>query len=423
MSRCIHPSFRRILVVEDSRSISGFLCRRIEESFQFQSIPAHSLAEAEKILDDDPKFFVAVLDLNLPDAPSGEIVDYVLARNIPAIILTASFDEEMRRNILSRNVVDYVLKDSPRSLDHVMYLIRRIFRNQGVRILLVDDSRSFRSYCKGLLKAHRFQVLEAENGEQGLMALESNPDVRLVITDYNMPLMDGFEFVSRIRERFEKNEVGIIGLSAQGSGVVSARFLKTGANDFLTKPFASEEFYARVNQNVELIEFIDELRDTALRDSLTRLYNRRYYFEAGEKLLQKALEQDLPVTVAMIDIDHFKDVNDKYGHEAGDAVLVRFARYLISSFAGSYVVSRFGGEEFSVLAYGVGNKRASRLFDDFRKLVENSAVQYGGELIRVTVSIGLYSARGSSLAHMIREADRGLYRAKEHGRNRVVAES
>lgn len=414
------PPLRKILVVEDSKSVSGFLCRRIEETLQFQPIPAYSLSQAQTILDEDTGFFVAVLDLNLPDAPNGEIVDYVLARKIPSIILTASFDEGMRKEILAKNVIDYVLKDSPRSLDHVMYLIRRIFRNQRVRILLVDDSRFFRSYCKGLLEAHKFQVLEAENGDQGLKALNRNPDVRLVITDYNMPVMDGFELVSRIRERFGKNEVGIIGLSAQGSGLVSARFLKTGANDFLPKPFVSEEFYARVNQNIELIEFIDELREIAVRDPLTKLYNRRYYFEAGERLLKESMGDGIPATLAMLDIDHFKEVNDRYGHEAGDLVLVRFAEYLTGSFGGSYIVSRFGGEEFSVFAPGVGGKRALRLFDDFRRLVENAEVHYGDELIRVTVSIGLYSSTGRSFPHMIREADRGLYSAKQGGRNRVV---
>lgn len=422
MNRRIRDPLRRILVVEDSKSVSGFLCRRIEENLHFQPTAAYSLAQAQSILEEDPGFFVAVLDLNLPDAPDGEIVDRVLAEKIPAIILTASFEERMREEILKKNIVDYVLKDSPGSLDHVMYLIQRIYRNQGVRILLVDDSRFFRSYCRGLLEAHKFQVLEAENGEQGLEVLDQNPGVSLVITDYNMPVMDGFEFVTRIRERFARNEIGIIGLSAQGSGTVSARFLKSGANDFLQKPFAAEEFNARVSQNIELMEFIDELRDIAVRDPLTRLYNRRYYFNAGESLLIESVEKGVPVTVAMLDIDHFKDVNDRYGHDAGDAVLVRFAEHLSMSFGRPHIVSRFGGEEFSVFVYGIGGERAFRLFDDFRRLVENAELRYGEDSIEIKVSIGLYSAQGGSLADMIREADQRLYRAKQNGRNLVVME-
>lgn len=410
-------------MVEDTRSISGFLCRQIEETLEFNPVPAYSLAEAASILAEDEEFFVAVLDLNLPDAPDGEVVDLVLEKRIPAIILTGSFDEAMREKILDKHVVDYILKDSPRSLDHVKYLIQRIYRNQGVGILLVDDSRFFRSFCRGLLEAQKFRVLEAGNGEEGLDVLSRNPDVRLIITDYNMPVMDGFEFVSRVRELYGRNEIGIIGLSTQGAGAVSARFLKTGANDFLPKPFASEEFYARVTQNIELIEFIARLREIAVRDPLTRLHNRRHYFEAGKKLLKEAEENRIPVTVAMLDIDRFKGVNDQYGHEAGDAVLVRLAESLRRTFGRSHIISRFGGEEFSVLAYGIHGERAVRLFDDFRGLVENTEVSYGNERIRFTVSIGLHSALGRPLSHMIREADRGLYRAKREGRNRVVMQS
>ena len=410
-------------MVEDTRSISGFLCRQIEETLDFEPVPAYTLAEAASILEEDETFFVAVLDLNLPDAADGEVVDLVLEKGIPAIVLTGSFDETLREEILDKNVVDYILKDSPGSLDQVMNLIQRIYRNQEVGVLLVDDSRFFRSFCRTLLEAQKFRVLEAGNGKDGLDVLSRNPDVRLIITDYNMPEMDGFEFVSRVREVHGRNEIGIIGLSTQGAGAVSARFLKTGANDFLPKPFASEEFYARVTQNVELIEFIAKLREIAVRDPLTRLHNRRYYFESGEKLLEEAAGKGVGVTVAMLDIDRFKEVNDRYGHEAGDAVLVRLAERLRRTFGRSHVISRFGGEEFSVLTYGIHGERAVRLFDDFRGLVENTEVPYGNERIRFTVSIGLCCTPGCSLPQMIREADQGLYRAKREGRNRVVMQS
>lgn len=413
---------RKILVVEDSRSVSGFLCRQIEESLQFESVPAYSLAEARAIVEKDDAFFVAVLDLNLPDAPDGEIVDTIRKKGIPAVILTATFDERLREEILAKHVVDYVLKDSRQSLDVVKDLIQRIYRNQDIAILVVDPSREFRSYCRTLLEAHKYTVMEAETGSRGLEILNTHPGILLVITDFDLPSMDGFEFVSRVRERFGKNEVGIIGLSDQGSGLASAKFLKKGANDFLSKPFASEEFYARVTQNIELIEFIRELKEIAIRDPLTRLYNRRHYFDAGEKLLQESREAATLVTVAMIDIDWFKEVNDRYGHDAGDEVLVKLADRLTRTFGKSHIVSRMGGEEFSVLAYGIHGPRAVRLFEDFRRLIEHKSIPYGSKTIRFTISIGLAWEESVSLERLIRQADRRLYLAKQGGRNRVVYE-
>lgn len=412
----------KILIVEDSKTVSSVLCKQVGETLRFEPVPAYSLAEARSILEDDKDFFVALLDLNLPDAPSGEIVDYVLEKRIPPIILTGTFDETLRDQILAKNVVDYVLKDNAHSLEHVTSLISRIYRNQKITILLVDDSPAFRSYCRRLLEVHKFKVLEANNGLEALDLIEEGPEITLVITDYNMPEMDGFELVTRVRERFGRDEMGIIGLSAQGSGVVSAKFLKMGANDFLPKPFESEEFYARVTQNIEIIELIHELRETAIRDPLTRLYNRRYYFGEGEKHLIEARESDTPVTVAMIDIDRFKEVNDRYGHDAGDEVLVRLADRLVMTFGKSHIVSRFGGEEFSVFAYGLHGQRAARFFDDFRRLIENTEVQYGESTIRFTISIGLSWDEDLELTQLIREADRRLYKAKRDGRNRLVHE-
>jgi diguanylate cyclase (GGDEF)-like protein len=125
----------------------------------------------------------------------------------------------------------------------------------------------------------------------------------------------------------------------------------------------------------------------------------------------------------MLDIDRFKDVNDRYGHEAGDAVLVCLADRLSQSFGRAHIVSRFGGEEFTVIAYGIHGDRAIRFFEDFRLLIENAEVRYGRELIRFTVSIGLFFGTNEPLDHMIREADRQLYRSKRDGRNRVMAGS
>jgi diguanylate cyclase (GGDEF)-like protein len=124
----------------------------------------------------------------------------------------------------------------------------------------------------------------------------------------------------------------------------------------------------------------------------------------------------------MIDIDWFKEVNDRFGHDAGDEVLVQLAERLMRTFGKSHIVSRIGGEEFSVLAYGLHGTRAVRIFEDFRRLIESMSIPYGSETVRFTISIGLCCEENQPLAHLIREADRRLYRAKQSGRNRVVYE-
>ncbi len=415
-------TFRRILIVEDVKSISNFICRQIESKLGMETVSASSFAETKEILTAETDFFISLLDLNLPDAPDGEIVDYVLSKKIPSVVLTATFDEKVREDILNKNVIDYMIKDGLQSLKHINDLIRRIYRNQYIKVLVVDDSRGFRNYYRKLLTTHKFNVVEAEDGIMALATIDKNPDTRMVITDYNMPKMDGFELVSRLRKKYDKNELAIIGISAQGGGLLSAKFLKSGANDFLTKPFEREEFYARVSQNIEVLEYISELKETATRDPLTKLYNRRYYFEKGDQMFTEYRKKNRPVAVGMVDIDFFKKINDTLGHDAGDNVLKFMSGVLTQAFDKPHIVARFGGEEFCILVCGLDDDKVYEKFENLRVKIENSEIVYHDQVIRMTVSVGIANQPRDTMETMINRADQLLYSAKDEGRNRVVSE-
>lgn len=417
---------KKILIVEDSKSISSMLEFTLQSHLKFIILKAFSFSEASEIVALNPDIFISILDLNLPDAPDGEIVDFMLGKNIPSIIMTASYSKKIRENILSRNVVDFVIKENAQSFEHIIELIKRVYRNQYIKVLLVDDSRSFRKHCRSLLELQKYNVLEAENGNQALEMLEKNSNVRLVITDYNMPRMDGFSLVTEIRKKYDKNSLAIIGLSANEGTDVSAQFLKLGANDFLTKKFAAEELFVRVMQNIGVIELIEELREAAIRDYLTQLYNRRYFFEAAQNIFRAAKKRKTAISIAMIDIDFFKNINDTYGHDAGDQVIQKLSGLLqsiVSSDSKSHIVSRFGGEEFCILLVGVNEKLARNFFEGIRKEVESTQILHKKNDIGFTVSIGISERSDLSLNETIKAADQALYNAKDAGRNRVVCAS
>jgi diguanylate cyclase (GGDEF)-like protein len=270
------------------------------------------------------------------------------------------------------------------------------------------------------LEAQRYEVLEATNGKMGLEVLKDHPDIKLIITDYNMPVMDGFGLVSQVRKRYNKDQIAIIGLSSEGGKLLSAKFLKLGANDFLPKPFASEEFYARVTQNIEMLELIEELKNIAIRDPLTRLYNRRYCFDAGRKLFEECRSRNAPLCVVLIDIDFFKRINDTFGHDAGDEALKHLAGILQNAAGKSYTVSRLGGEEFCMLSGGLDRESAEVFFENLRSMIEETQIEYKGKNISFTISTGISTGLLASLEDMINCADEMLYRAKREGRNRVV---
>jgi diguanylate cyclase (GGDEF)-like protein len=263
-------------------------------------------------------------------------------------------------------------------------------------------------------------VLEAKNGQDALEQLKRHPDVKLVITDYNMPEMDGFELISAIRREYSRDRMAIIGISAHGTGLLSAKFLKKGAGDFIVKPFMKEELQSRINQNVEMLEYIEEVKIASIVDHLTGLYNRRHFFQVGETLFENAKRSNFTMTVAAIDIDYFKKVNDTYGHYAGDMVLKHMGKLFAENLRTADILARVGGEEFCVITTNMDRRKAEVLFERLRRLVVKQKIHTGKEDITVSISVGVTTQLGDTLEATMNQADKLLYQAKETGRNRVV---
>ncbi|MFZ2725605.1 MAG: diguanylate cyclase [Methylococcaceae bacterium] len=422
MTAQIETPPKNILVVEDSKMFTRILKASIEADPNFRVITVESYAELTKLLESRKyEFFASLLDLNLPDAPDGQVIDYVLSYNIPSIVFTGKFDDDLRDRMLAKGIVDYVLKESPASIEYIVSLLKQLNRNTLIKALVVDDSRTARLHIKRLLAIYRFIVLEAENGEEALEILNSNKDIRLIITDFNMPVMDGFELTKKARNIYSKQELAIIGMSAYGNNLLSARFLKIGGSDFINKPFLEEEFFCRVNQNMELLEYIRDLRFVATRDFLTGLYNRRHFFDVGEKLFARAVRSHKPVAVALIDIDFFKQVNDTHGHDIGDLVLKKIGELLSNSLRAGDLVARFGGEEFGFLLPNVNAEDANKVFGELRKKIADNSIRLPNEsLLKITVSVGVCITTEENLETALIKADKLLYQAKKNGRNQVI---
>ncbi len=420
----LYGAMNRILIVEDNNFLKSLIAKAIGNRLGFGVVCVGTLGATKELLEDGKeRFFLAVLDLNLPDAPHGEIVDYVISRGVPSIVLTGNFRDDIREDIMSKGVIDYLLKDDEAVIDYLISLIGRIERNEETKVLVVDDSNVMRTYVSKLLTTHKYHVLTAEDGEAALRLLDRNPDIGLIITDYQMPNLDGVSFVRAVRKRFKKEHLPIIGMSTYGSGPMSARFLKSGANDFMKKPFLEEEFYCRVGQNVEMVRRINEIEELSKRDYLTGLYNRRYLFEAGNALFDSFRRGENRLTVGLIDIDHFKSINDTYGHDVGDEVLKSIAVTLTSRFKGSDIVARYGGEEFCILTASLSKNHAKIKFEALIRTIADQTLRVAGHDLRYTATVGLCGELQESLYAMISRADERLYSGKCSGRNRVIVEN
>ncbi|AJR05189.1 diguanylate cyclase response regulator [Photobacterium gaetbulicola] len=404
---------QKILVVEDSRPF-----RRVIESELRQAgytpVLANSIAEAEAVLDNSTDFLCAILDYCLPDGQDGEIIDVCLSVGIKVIVLTALMDEMTREKVLAKTVIDYIPKDSPTCISSMIPILQRLERNHDHTALVVDDSITARKYIRSLLERQYLTVLEARSGEQALEMINSNKSISLVITDYSMPERDGVSLIKELRKRFRPGQLAVIGLSASEEPALTAKFLKAGANDFLKKPFNQEEFYCRLHSTLNILDSERNLYLLANRDYLTQAWNRRYFF--NHQLVKKNTG---PRCLALLDIDNFKQLNDSYGHHIGDMVLIELANTLQIYFPDA-LVARFGGEEFCIL-YGnapdIFIQRLNRLIEE----IAQSELTILGNTIKYTISLGITHAE-SDIHSLIHRADNCLYKAKEKGRNCLIAE-
>jgi PAS domain S-box-containing protein len=249
----------KILVVEDDKVFAKIVSNKLKQ-IRFSPFVAPSLKDAQ-ILTTEHQFFAALLDLNLPDAPDGEIVDFILGKKIPSVVLTGTYDDDIRIAMNQKSIIDYVLKTREEGIDYAIHLIKRIFYYQNTKALVVEDSASQRLFIRKLLDALLFQTFEAENGVQALEIMKKNPDIKLVLTDFYMPEMDGFELTLQLRKQHKEDSLVIVALTAHDSKDTASKFLKFGASDYLVKPFTKEELNYRINKKMDILEMIQEIKD------------------------------------------------------------------------------------------------------------------------------------------------------------------
>jgi diguanylate cyclase (GGDEF)-like protein len=284
---------------------------------------------------------------------------------------------------------------------------------------VIDDDEPFREHIGAILRESGFSVTTlGEPKEIMEVADRIKPDIMLL--DVMMPEISGFDVCRMLRSSTEWKEVPILFLTAEADPKVRLECFRAGGDDYIKKPVLKEELLARINVRTERIRLYKERAD---RDALTSLPSRRAFIELFKLRIAEGKRFNRPVSLCLIDIDHFKYVNDTYGHLTGDRVLAGLGTLLASRFRAVDVRGRWGGEEFTVVFYNEGQDTAklilSRLLEEFRSI---EFVGDHGEKFFCTFSCGIAEmpCDGSTSDDLFRIADERLYAAKESGRNCII---
>jgi two-component system cell cycle response regulator len=301
---------------------------------------------------------------------------------------------------------------------------RDVDQREIVQVLVADDSPISRHLLEVSLSSSGYEPQLVADGAEALRVLEQEESPKLVILDWMMPKMDGVEVCRAIKKRAAGPYVYIVLLTAKGHQEEINEGLEAGADDYIIKPFDLQELKARLRVGKRILELHEQLVSQARRDSLTSLLNRPAILEVLQKESIRSVREKTPIAAIMTDIDHFKHINDTYGHLAGDAVLREVARRLSATLRGYDSVGRYGGEEFLVVAPSCDAAGGADVAERLRENISGAPIDASGHAIVVTMSFGVAATCDiKQVNHLLRMADEALYAAKKAGRNRVEVNS
>ena len=417
------PEQRRLLIVDDDRLLAEQIAEEAETWGMDVKIATTVQEARPAIVTYSPGLIL--LDLNFPEpGEDGIILLEELARNrpeIPVVVLLTVRDSFQDRLSVSRLGSQAFLQKPlpmPQIMEVAMEVIQR--SHTAAKVLIVDDDPQELQGLKTLLSPWGLELETLHDPRSFWQSLETfMPD--LLVLDFEMPHYSGIELCQVVRNEPQWRKVPILFLTAHTDSATVDRIFQAGADDYVSKPISGPELISRLFNRLERTKLLQNLAEL---DALTGLANRRKSSYDITNVLRLALRHDRPVSFAMLDLDHFKPINDTYGHATGDLVLHRFGEMLRESFRADDVVGRWGGEEFVVVMADTDApsavERLSLLLQQWRS---HEFILDDEVCLQVTFSAGVaqFPEDGDDLPTLYRRADQALYRAKEAGRGRVFS--
>lgn len=408
---------KKILLIDDNKMLGKLLAKKIQTTLNCEVDIVFSLAETKALPDDE--YFLTFADLCLPDAPNGEVVDYVLTKNWPVIVLTASNDKATKDKFMDKDILDYIFKESDTCIDQIIDSIVKLERYAKTKVILALSKLPERNEIKKILTQRKFNVLAAAHGEEAMSYLNDNNDVRLIIADANMPVISGSELLSEVRTRFGDHDLGVIILGDKDDALESS-LLINGANEYLIKPLNKESFNCRLDRCLNYMANMQFLSIYNNLDPISGVKNSNALLNCVEDYLNEISGKEEEFAFAFLDIDNLRNLNEEYGHEVGDKIVKICADEASNEVKGRDIVGRYSPEKICIVLKNVSQERAIKILSRIRVNIKKAGILVNLDEVFFTASIGVVFAKsGDQFETLINKASEALSQAKANGKDRV----
>lgn len=411
----------RVLVAEQEQAVRDMLVQQVFESLGVHADAVNTSSAVRKLLGaQDSDYVLAIVDTRLPDAPDGEVLETLSEYQIPTIAISSNVTEPVAEKLLDRHIIDCVLRRSDEDLEIIADIVKRTLLNSERKIIFLGHNDFNRKSIREMLDIHRYTVIDVRSEVDVRRQLENHRDVTLVLIDDSATQDDELGLINSLRQQYRREDLGVITVCEEADSGRTARMLKAGANDVLTRPVQTSEFYYRIRQCVESVERVREIKFSNIRDTLTGVYNRDYLFDVGEKMYASAQRGDISLTMAMLQIDNFDQLTIEHGIEVSNQILKTIAPLLQSELRKNDVVARYNAGTFVALASNVGDHNAIMVLERIRQLIAKTPIYCGASVLNITGSIGATTYPDETFVAMIGNAQKSLAQAIKEGQNSVV---
>lgn len=408
---------KKILVIDDNKMLCKLLAKKIENTLDYEADVAFSFEEAKNLANNE--HFLAFVDLYLPDAPNGEVVDFIIEKKIPVVVLTASSDKATKEKFMNKDIFDFIFKESETCMDEILESIVKLGRYAKTKVILAMSKLPERNEIKKFLSVRLFNVLAAAHGEEALSYLKENTDVKLIICDAKMPVISGDELLAEIRTKFSDDELGVIILGEKNDSLESDLF-KNGLNEYLIKPLSKELLNCRLDKCLTYMSNMNFLRAYSNLDPVSGVKNYNTSMSEIEEYLNEIKGKNEEFVFAFLDIDNLKNINDEYGYSVGDAIIKLCAKEIINETKGRDIVGRYSSEKICILLKNITREKAIEILSRIRVNIKNSGILVNLDELFFTASIGVVFAKsGDSSELLAQKAQQALSLAKDNGKDRV----